>query len=156
MMMFRLSRTAFAAIPRSAKFFSTQQGKVKWFDVKKGYGFLTPDDGSPDVFVHQTAIHADGFRSLAEGETVEFSTVNERGRLKADRVTGPRGSFVQGAPRPQFNMYQENDRFESFGGGFAPRRFQKELKEEEGEEDNIVFNDKYLFDDDEDEEKKSK
>jgi len=68
--------------------------------VKKGFGFIIPDDGSEDVFVHQTAIHADGFRSLAEGEPVEFSKItDDRGKVKAERVTGPMGSFVQGAPR---------------------------------------------------------
>jgi len=45
--------------------FSTKNGTVKWFDVKKGYGFITPEDGTSDIFVHQTTIHSEGFRSLA-------------------------------------------------------------------------------------------
>ena len=49
-------------------------GTVKWFNDQKGYGFITPDDGSKDVFVHQSAIVADGFRSLAEGAKVSFET----------------------------------------------------------------------------------
>ncbi len=47
-------------------------GKVKWFNDSKGYGFITPDDGSKDVFVHHTAIQTDGFRSLQEGDAVDF------------------------------------------------------------------------------------
>ncbi len=47
-------------------------GTVKWFNDAKGFGFIAPDDGSKDVFVHHTAIKADGFRSLAEGQKVTF------------------------------------------------------------------------------------
>lgn len=48
------------------------QGKVKWFNDQKGYGFITPDDGSPDVFVHHSAIQAQGFRTLSENQSVQF------------------------------------------------------------------------------------
>ncbi|MEX0834030.1 MAG: cold-shock protein [Actinomycetota bacterium] len=47
-------------------------GVVKWFSSEKGYGFVTPDDGSPDVFVHFSAIQGEGYKSLDEGQKVEF------------------------------------------------------------------------------------
>ena len=48
------------------------KGTVKWFNDQKGFGFITPEDGSKDLFVHHTSIQASGFKSLAEGQKVEF------------------------------------------------------------------------------------
>ena len=79
-----------------------QIGAVKWFDTQKGFGFIVPVSGGEDLFVHQSDIHAPGFRSLMEGEEVEFKAVEDeqRGKMKAVDVTGPKGDFVQGAPPP--------------------------------------------------------
>jgi CspA family cold shock protein len=61
-------------------------GTVKWFNDSKGFGFITPNDGSNDVFVHHTSIQATGFKSLAEGQTVIFNTENGPKGLSAINV----------------------------------------------------------------------
>ena len=58
-------------------------GKIKWFNAKKDYGFIEPEDGSKDVFVHITALEAAGIENLNEGDAVSFEVVNERGKEKA-------------------------------------------------------------------------
>lgn len=61
------------------------RGKVKWFNDKKGYGFITGEDGK-DVFVHHSAIQTEGFRTLVEGQEVEFEVANSPKGLQASNV----------------------------------------------------------------------
>jgi len=63
------------------------KGTVKWFNDEKGFGFITRDDGEKDVFCHHTAIQADGFRSLSEGQRVEFDVVQGQKGPAAENVT---------------------------------------------------------------------
>merc|ERR1712119_41227 len=72
-------------------------GTCKWFNSTKGFGFITPDDGSEDLFVHQSSLKSDGYRNLAEGEPLEYDS--SKGKSKAVNVTGPGGRNVQGAPQ---------------------------------------------------------
>lgn len=61
-------------------------GVVKWFNSEKGYGFITPDDGSDDVFAHYSNIQSNGFRSLDEGEKVEFEITEGPKGLQASEI----------------------------------------------------------------------
>lgn len=58
-------------------------GTVKWFNVIKGYGFIQPDDGGKDVFVHITAVRASGLQDLNDGQKISFKVTMERGRSSA-------------------------------------------------------------------------
>ena len=62
-------------------------GTVKWFNGDKGYGFITPEDGSADVFAHFSAINGNGFRSLNEGDRVSFDTQQGPKGLQAANIT---------------------------------------------------------------------
>jgi CspA family cold shock protein len=63
------------------------QGTVKWFNSEKGYGFITPDDGSEDLFVHYSAISGSGFRSLDEGDKVTYEAARGRKGMEAKNVS---------------------------------------------------------------------
>lgn len=64
-------------------------GTVKWFSSEKGYGFITPEDGSKDVFVHYSAIQSEGYKTLSEGQKVEFEIV--------ENAKGPQAANVKAA-----------------------------------------------------------
>ena len=61
-------------------------GTVKWFNSEKGFGFIAPDDGTDDVFAHYSAITSSGYRSLEEGQKVEFDVVQGNKGLQAENI----------------------------------------------------------------------
>jgi CspA family cold shock protein len=73
------------------------QGTVKWFNDEKGFGFIQPDDGSEDVFVHHSSIAGSGFKTLEEGERVTYELTRGKKGMQAERVSKApdRGSATQ-------------------------------------------------------------
>jgi CspA family cold shock protein len=64
-----------------------QEGTVKWFSDEKGYGFISPDDGGEDLFVHHTGIEGTGFKSLEEGAKVTYEATQGRKGMQAENVS---------------------------------------------------------------------
>ena len=61
-------------------------GKVKWFDAKKGFGFITPDDGGKDAFLHVSALQAAGVQSINDGQAVSYELTEQRGKDAASEI----------------------------------------------------------------------
>lgn len=62
------------------------QGKVKWYNAAKGYGFITPDDGGKDVFVHASALRSAQLESITEGQAISYELIESRGRTAAGNL----------------------------------------------------------------------
>ena len=61
-------------------------GKIKWYNPEKGFGFIVPDEGGPDVFIHKTALEKAGVKSVKEGQAISFEIVENRGKKSAGNI----------------------------------------------------------------------
>ena len=90
-----------------------QSGKVKYFNNEKGFGFIARENGDTDVFVHQSQIKKDGFRSLRLHEDVEFDVETNQSdseKIFATNVTGPNGADVVGTNKEEYLRMKDNSR----------------------------------------------
>jgi len=83
----RVKRLLFPFVRLRRRCFYMATGTVKWFNDAKGYGFIAPDDGDKDVFVHHSSIAGEGFKSLTEGSKVEFEVREGQKGPEATNVT---------------------------------------------------------------------
>ena len=61
-------------------------GKIKWFDAKKGFGFISPDEGDKDAFLHVSALQASNISSVKDGQAVEYELTEQRGKMAASNI----------------------------------------------------------------------
>jgi len=94
---------------------ASETGTVKWFNPEKGFGFITRDNGEKDVFVHHSAIQSTGFRTLNDGERVEFDVVQGQKGPAAENV-------IRLDPQPGGGAPRGSGRGQSGGGGYGGDR----------------------------------
>jgi CspA family cold shock protein len=92
-------------------------GVVKWFNVEKGYGFITPDDGGKDCFVHFSAIQGGGFRKLEEGQKVEFEIGQGQKGPQAENVVALNGGTREAGAAASGERGERSERGGRGGGG---------------------------------------